>query len=69
MTFRLDDLDTTRWRETGMPKKLLKWGGLAFLVFFVAYRPQNAANLFTTLGNGLMHMADGVGQFFSSIVS
>ena len=52
-----------------MPKKLLKWGGLAFLVFFVAYRPQNAANLFTTLGNGLMHMADGFGQFFSSIVS
>jgi hypothetical protein len=52
-----------------MPKKLLKWAGLAFLVFFVAYRPQNAANLFTTLGNGLMHMADGVGQFFSSIVS
>ena len=52
-----------------MPKKILKWGALAFLVFFVAYRPQSAANIVSTLGNGLLEMANGVGEFFSTVVS
>ena len=52
-----------------MVKKILRWGGLAFLVFFVAYRPQSAANVVTSLGSGLLDIANGFGDFFSQIVS
>ena len=52
-----------------MVKKILKWGGLAFLVFFVAYRPHSAADIVSNVGNGLLHIANGVGEFFASVAS
>ncbi|GAA0709119.1 hypothetical protein [Dactylosporangium roseum] len=52
-----------------MPKKILRWGGLAFLVFFVAYRPQSAANIVSTVGGGLLDLANGFGEFFSTVFS
>ncbi|MFI5906463.1 hypothetical protein [Dactylosporangium sp. NPDC051541] len=54
---------------TAMLKKVLTWGSIAFLIFFVAYRPQSAANVFKSLGGGIMDIATGFGEFFSSLVA
>lgn len=50
-----------------MLKKVLRWGGLAFLVFFVAYRPHSAANVVQSLGSGLVGIANGFGDFFAQL--
>lgn len=52
-----------------MVKKVLTWGGIAFLVFFVAFRPAAAADVVKTLGSTLVDIASGIGDFFSSLVS
>ena len=52
-----------------MPKKILRWGGLAFLVFFIAYRSQSAVNVVTTIGGSLLDIANGFGNFFAQLVS
>lgn len=52
-----------------MPKKILRWGGLAFLVFFVAYRPQSAAGIVSSIGGGLIDIANGFGEFVSTVFS
>jgi hypothetical protein len=52
-----------------MVKKVLTWGGIAFLIFFVAYRPDAAANVFKSLGGGLVDIAQGFGDFFTGLVS
>jgi hypothetical protein len=52
-----------------MPKKILRWGGLAFLIFFIAYRPQSAANVVTTLGGSLLDIARGFGDFVAQVGS
>jgi hypothetical protein len=52
-----------------MPKKILKYGGLAFLVFFIAYRPQSAAGIVSSIGNGILDIANGFGEFFASVFS
>jgi hypothetical protein len=50
-----------------MVKKVLTWGLVAFLIFFIAYRPESAAAVFKSLGNGLVDIATGFGNFFSSL--
>jgi hypothetical protein len=52
-----------------MVKKVLTWAGIAFLVFFVAYRPNSAADVFKSLGGGIVDIAEGFGDFFTSIVA
>ena len=52
-----------------MPKKILTWGLIAFLVFFIAYRPASAANVFKALGSGLYDVATGIGAFFTNLVA
>ena len=52
-----------------MLKKILTWGAIAFLVFFVAFRPGAAADVVKTLGNTCVDIFNGVGDFFSSLVS
>jgi len=52
-----------------MLKKILVWGGIAFVVFFVAFRPGAAADVVKTLGNTAVDIFQGVGDFFSSLVS
>ena len=52
-----------------MLKKTLTWFGIAFLVFFVAYRPLQAANAFKSLGSALMDIAIGFGDFLSNLVA
>lgn len=50
-------------------KKILTWGAIAFLIFFIAYRPNNAAAVFRQLGTGLYDVATGIGTFFSNLVA
>jgi hypothetical protein len=52
-----------------MVKKVLTWGLIAFLVFFIAYRPTSAAAVFRQLGSSLYDVATGIGSFFSSLVA
>jgi hypothetical protein len=52
-----------------MPKKILTWGLVAFLVFFIAYRPASAATVFKSLGNSLVDVLNGIGAFFSNLVA
>jgi hypothetical protein len=52
-----------------MPKKILTWGAIAFIVFFIAYRPTSAAQVFRSLGSGLYDVATGIGNFFSNLVA
>ncbi|NJC69374.1 hypothetical protein HC031_06515 [Planosporangium thailandense] len=52
-----------------MVKKVLTWASIAFLVFFVAYRPASAAQVVKSLGNGLVDIGTGFGDFFSRLVS
>jgi hypothetical protein len=52
-----------------MVKKVLTWGSIAFLVFFVAYRPESAASVFRSLGGSIGDVASGFSQFFTSLVS
>ncbi len=58
-------------REDGpvMVKKVLTWAGIAFLIFFVAYRPNSAADVFKSLGGGIVDIAQGFGDFFTSLVA
>jgi len=50
-------------------KKILVWGGLAFLILFIAYNPSDAADVFRALGNGLTNMFQGFGDFVSELVA
>jgi hypothetical protein len=50
-------------------KKLLAWGLVAFLIYFVAFRPNGAAQLCRTIGAGLMAIAQGIGDFLTSLMS
>jgi hypothetical protein len=52
-----------------MLKKILTWGAVAFLIFFIAYRPQSAAQVFRSIGSGIMDIATGFGDFFSNLVA
>jgi hypothetical protein len=52
-----------------MVKKILTWGSIAFLIFFVAYRPASAAQVFKSIGGGIMDIASGFGEFFARLVA
>jgi len=52
-----------------MVKKVLTWASVAFLVFFIAYRPQSAAEVFKSIGAGIMDIATGFGDFFTNLVA
>ncbi len=51
-----------------MVKKVLTWGGVAFLIFFIAYRPGPAAEVARSIGSGLADLANGFVEFFTSLV-
>ncbi|HLU33056.1 MAG TPA: hypothetical protein VKZ74_03400 [Natronosporangium sp.] len=51
-----------------MVKKILLWGGVAFLILFIAYNPSDAADVVRALGRGLVNMAQGFGDFISLLI-
>jgi len=48
-------------------RKLLLWFGICFLIFFVAFRPTAAANVFSSLGAGIMNVWHGFVAFWQSL--
>lgn len=48
-------------------KKVLGWGLLAFLIFFIVTKPGDAAGVLRSLGNGLKDVAVGLGEFVSGL--
>jgi hypothetical protein len=52
-----------------MVKKILTWGGIAFLIFFIAFRPDESAEVFRSIGGGIMDIATGFGDFFTNLVA
>ncbi|TWJ07530.1 hypothetical protein LX16_5014 [Stackebrandtia albiflava] len=50
-------------------KKILTWGGIAFLVFFVAFRPESAGNVVTTIVGSIGDIGRGFATFISSLVA
>ena len=48
-------------------KKIFTWAGLAFLVFFVATRPDDAAGVTQGIGRGLREIAVGFSDFFTGL--
>jgi hypothetical protein len=52
-----------------MLKKMLVWGGIAFIVFFVAFRPGAAADAVSMLGQTAIDIFEGVGGFFRDLAS
>jgi hypothetical protein len=50
-----------------MARKFLTWGGVAFLIFFIAFRPDAAGYVFQTLGDGIMDVVRAFGAFFVSL--
>lgn len=51
-----------------MLRKVLTWGAIAFLIFFVAFNPSGAADVVKAIGNSAVDILAGMGNFFSSIV-
>jgi hypothetical protein len=52
-----------------MIKKVLTWLGIAFLIFFIAFNPESAADVFESLGGTIGDIAEGFGTFFTRIVA
>lgn len=50
-------------------KKVLTWGGFAFLIFFIAFRPDGAADMCRSLGVGLMAIFQGFGDFLTGVAA
>ncbi|WP_235965935.1 hypothetical protein [Micromonospora rubida] len=50
-------------------KKVLLWGSVAFLIYFVAFRPDSAAQMCKGIGAGLMAMAVGIGDFLTGLMT
>jgi hypothetical protein len=51
----------------GTIRKLGTWAFVAFLIFFVAFRPDSAAKAVRQLGGLLAAMANGFGTFLSQL--
>lgn len=52
-----------------MVKKIATWGGIAFLLFFIAYRPDSAADVFQSLGSTVGDIGKGMGDFITSLIA
>jgi hypothetical protein len=52
-----------------LAKKILTWLFVGFLVFFIAFRPEGAADLVRTIGAVLMAIAQGIGDFLTSLMA
>ncbi|WP_405429282.1 hypothetical protein [Micromonospora sp. NBC_00617] len=50
-------------------KKLLAWGSVAFLIYFMAFRPDGAAQMFKAVGAAMMAMAQGLGDFLTTLMT
>lgn len=49
--------------------KILIWGGIAFLVFYVAFRPEESAEVFGDIGEAILEVPKAFARFFGSLVA
>jgi hypothetical protein len=52
-----------------MVKKVLTWLFVAFLIFFMAFRPNGAANVVRDIGGVLGRVANGLGDFLNALAT
>jgi len=52
-----------------VPKKILQWGLIVFLIFYVATQPANAAAAVNTGVDALQATADGFSEFLTKSTS
>jgi hypothetical protein len=52
-----------------MLKKVLTWGSIAFVVFFIATQPKPAAQIVHSIFGGIGDVATGFVDFFSNLVA
>lgn len=50
-------------------KKVVTWSLIAFVLFFVAFRPGMAADVVQTLGSVAADILTGVGKFFEGVAN
>jgi hypothetical protein len=50
-----------------MLKKVLTYGIIILLIFWVATRPASAANAVTAIGQGLANVGNGLANFLSGL--
>ncbi|MFC7549029.1 hypothetical protein [Plantactinospora sp. GCM10030261] len=50
-------------------KKIFAWLFLGFVIFFMAFRPDGAAQTVKAIGGGLMAIAQGLGDFLTSLMT
>lgn len=50
-------------------RKLLFWTFIAFLIFFIAFRPDAAAEVFRAIGAALMAIFQGLGDFLTGLMA
>jgi hypothetical protein len=48
-------------------KKVVTWVLVGFLVFYIVTQPTQAAGIFRQLGNGVVGVAQGFGNFVSNL--
>lgn len=48
-------------------KKVIPWAALAFVVFFIAYRPTEAANIVGTILGAIGDVGAGFGDFVANL--
>lgn len=48
-------------------KKVLTWGGIGFLVFFVAFRPDEASGFALWFGGGALAFLNGLADFVTNL--
>ncbi len=51
-----------------MWKKVFTWGGVAFLIFYIATRPQDASAVVRSIGSGMQTIGVGMGDFVSGLL-
>jgi hypothetical protein len=51
----------------GMLKKVLTWGGIAFVIYYLATSPDGAANVVTGAISWLKSAGDSMSQFLNHI--
>jgi hypothetical protein len=51
-----------------MAKRVFVWGGIAFLLFFIAYRPSFAEGVFKNLGGIVTDVFNGVVNFLGGLI-
>jgi hypothetical protein len=50
-------------------KKILTWLGISFIIFFIAFFPEDAADVFKSIGSGILDIWYGFRDFFVNLVS